>query len=140
MPYFLVNCKYWRVQFGVNSRPYKFSITYSEENIWKLCKKISGSLEELNCCSAVFISNKNGMVINGLITRIIEIHFVLKFMRFIFSWKCSVILDNMNVSFQVPLWKQNTAAKGSRDYVIWVRVSFGHIITFRFTLSVYSRY
>ncbi|EFO24253.2 tyrosyl-tRNA synthetase [Loa loa] len=35
---------------------------YCEENIWKLCKKVSVSLEELNCCSAVFISNKNGMV------------------------------------------------------------------------------
>ncbi|KAM3725956.1 Protein N-terminal glutamine amidohydrolase [Dirofilaria immitis] len=35
---------------------------YCEENIWKLCKKISVLPGELNCCSAVFISNKNGMV------------------------------------------------------------------------------
>ncbi|VDO49942.1 unnamed protein product [Brugia timori] len=34
---------------------------YCEENIWKLCKKVS-ALDELNCCSAVFISNKNRMV------------------------------------------------------------------------------
>ncbi|VDK64630.1 unnamed protein product [Onchocerca ochengi] len=33
-----------------------------EENIWKLCKKVSASLEELNCCSVVFISNENRMV------------------------------------------------------------------------------
>ncbi|KAL3982812.1 N-terminal glutamine amidase family protein [Acanthocheilonema viteae] len=35
---------------------------YCEENIWKLCKKVSASLEDLNCCSVVFISNKNRMV------------------------------------------------------------------------------
>ncbi|EJW80361.1 hypothetical protein WUBG_08733 [Wuchereria bancrofti] len=35
---------------------------YCEENIWKLCKKVSASLDELNYCSAVFISNKNRMV------------------------------------------------------------------------------
>uniref|UniRef100_A0A8R1TU96 Tyrosine--tRNA ligase n=1 Tax=Onchocerca volvulus TaxID=6282 RepID=A0A8R1TU96_ONCVO len=35
---------------------------FSWENIWKLCKKVSASLEELNCCSVVFISNENRMV------------------------------------------------------------------------------
>ncbi|VDO24469.1 unnamed protein product [Onchocerca flexuosa] len=40
----------------------KCDYTPIEENIWKLCNKISASLEELNCCSVVFISNKNRMV------------------------------------------------------------------------------
>uniref|UniRef100_A0A1I8EA22 tyrosine--tRNA ligase n=2 Tax=Wuchereria bancrofti TaxID=6293 RepID=A0A1I8EA22_WUCBA len=41
---------------------YDCDYTPIEENIWKLCKKVSASLDELNYCSAVFISNKNRMV------------------------------------------------------------------------------
>lgn len=35
---------------------------FSEENIWQLCKKMSGSQDELNRCYVVFISNDNKSV------------------------------------------------------------------------------